>query len=185
MPNQPILIHCEDNGTFPNSQLPVILYKGILDIPLLMPAQFVKGLFDQNNWSNSWDNGIFTYHHYHSNTHEVLGVYKGSTLIQLGGGNGRQIKLEKGDVIIIPAGVALKNLGHEDQIHCIGAYPEGHEYDLYTGRLGERPQSDKHIAKVPLPAKDPVFGLTEGLPRIWPEASIPGTPVRTISPEEV
>jgi hypothetical protein len=70
----------QDDGIFPNSPLPALLYKAILDIPRLFPATYVKHLFEQNNWSNSWDSGIFEYHHYHSITHEVLGIYAGSRM---------------------------------------------------------------------------------------------------------
>jgi uncharacterized protein YjlB len=61
-----------DDGAFPGNRLPALLYKNVLDIPLLFPATHVKHLFEKNDWSNSWDAGIFTYHHYHSIAHEVL-----------------------------------------------------------------------------------------------------------------
>src|SRR6185312_3841358 len=104
----------KDDGRFPNSKLPALLYKGILKIPFLFPATYVRNLFRKNNWSNAWDFGIFEYHHYHSTTHEVLGVYNGKTKLQLGGDDGIAVILEKGDVLVIPAGVAHKNLGKED-----------------------------------------------------------------------
>jgi uncharacterized protein YjlB len=182
MANQPTLIHCEDNGVFPNSKFPVLLYKAVLEIPALFPAQFIKGLFDQNNWTNSWKSGIFNYHHYHSNTHEALGVYDGSTTLQLGGDNGPTIQLQKGDVLVIPAGVAHKNLGEEDRVKCVGAYPDGRHYDMNYGSPGERPHTDQDIASVPMPAKDPVFGLTAGLPLIWP---VQGHAAPSIGPEEI
>src|SRR5207253_241076 len=111
----------KDDGTFPNSELPVLLYKGVLDLPALFPAAHVENLFKSNHWRNSWKSGVFTYHHYHSITHEVLGIYKGKTTLLLGGENGSEIAVEKGDVLIIPAGVAHKNLGNEDDIACVGA----------------------------------------------------------------
>ena len=165
----PIQFLCKDNGVFPNSKLPVLLYKEAMALPYLFAAAYIKSLFDKNNWSNSWKSGIFTYHHYHSNTHEVLGVFEGSTRMLLGGDNGHQLKLEKGDVLIIPAGVAHRNLGREDQIKCVGAYPNGLKYDMNYGRPEERPQSDKNIAAVPLPGKDPLWGLDDGVPMVWPK----------------
>src|ERR1700749_4869793 len=109
METQPVNIEqivLQDDGIFPNSRLPVLHYKGVLDIPLLFPATHVQHLFEENGWSNSWDAGIFEYHHYHSITHEVLGIYSGSTTIQLGGEQGQKLTIEKGDVVIIPAGVS-------------------------------------------------------------------------------
>jgi uncharacterized protein YjlB len=155
-----------DDGIFPNSPLPALLYKGVLDIPLVFPAKHVKDLFESHGWSNTWDYGIFTYHHYHSTTHEVLGIYKGETTLQLGGENGAKVKIEKGDVLVIPAGVAHKNLGDENDVGCIGAYPNGRDYDMNYGNPDERPQTDHNIKQVPLPATDPVYG-TQGLIKIW------------------
>jgi uncharacterized protein YjlB len=81
-------ITLRDDGVFPNSRYPALLYKGVLDIPMLFPATHVQHIFEKNGWSNSWDAGIFQYHHYHSITHEVSGIYKGSTTVQLGGEKG-------------------------------------------------------------------------------------------------
>lgn len=159
--------YLKDDGVFPNSILPVLLYKGILDLPIILPSNYITKLFKQNNWSNSWKNGIFEYHHYHSVTHEVLGVYKGVTTLQLGGEKGIKIKIEKGDVLIIPAGVAHKNLGKQNKIKCVGAYPGGKDYDMNYGKEGERPQTDENIKHLSLPQQDPVFGLQGGIKTYW------------------
>ena len=157
----------QDDGTFPNSRLPALLYKGALDIPLLFPATRVRHLFEKHGWSNSWDAGIFEYHHYHSITHEVLGIYKGHTTLLLGGPGGQKVFVEKGDVLIIPAGVAHKNLGSENAVGVIGAYPNGRHYDMNYGKAGERPNTDRNIKSVPLPENDPVFGRDKGLFNSW------------------
>ncbi len=36
------------NGVFPGNRLPALLYKGVLDIPLLFPATHVKRWFEKN-----------------------------------------------------------------------------------------------------------------------------------------
>src|SRR4051812_21604080 len=100
----------EDDGTFPNNMLPVLFYKNVLDMPPLFPGAFIENVFKENKWKNSWKAGIFKYHHSHSITHEVFGFYKGKTTLQLGGEKGVTIEVKKGDVLIIPAGVAHKNL---------------------------------------------------------------------------
>lgn len=159
--------YLKDDGIFPNNVLPVLLYKSVLELPLLLPSNYIKTIFAINNWSNAWTNGIFEYHHYHSTTHEVLGVYKGATTLQLGGDNGIKIKIEKGDVLIIPAGVAHKNLEKQNNIKCVGAYPGGKDYDINYGKMGERPQTDKNIKQVPIPSQDPIFGLQGGIKDYW------------------
>ena len=158
--------YLKGDNRFPSSNLPVLFYKGVLDIPFLFPAAHVKNVFKSNNWSNAWESGIFKYHHYHSITHEVLGVYKGKTTLQLGGPKGIKLDIQKGDVLVIPAGVAHKNLGEEEDVKCVGAYPNGMDYDMNYGKPGERPQADKNIKAVPVPLTDPV-GDDEGLRKLW------------------
>jgi uncharacterized protein YjlB len=160
-------IQLRDDGVFPNSRYPVLLYKGVLDIPILFPAAHVRRLFEKNGWYNSWDAGIFEYHHYHSITPEVLGVYRGHTNVQLGGHKGPKIFVEKGDMLIIPAGVAHKNLGAENSVGVIGAYPGGSDYDMNYGNPDERPDTDENISKIHVPMKDPLFGKDGGLIKIW------------------
>ena len=164
---QPEKFFLSDNGTFPNSTFPVLLYRGVLTIPGIFPAGHMKRLFLSNNWYNAWKAGIFTFDHYHSNTHEVMGVIKGETTILLGGYGGLVISLVKGDVLIIPAGVAHKNLGKENDIACIGAYPDGRMYDMNYGEPEERPAADRNISSVPLPGTDPVMGIGKGPAVLW------------------
>ncbi len=157
----------KEDGLFPNSRLPVLVYRQALELPPVLAASYVKRLFRKNHWSNSWVYGIFQYHHYHSITHEVLGFIKGETRVMLGGPHGVVVQVTKGDVLIIPAGVAHKNMGKENQVKCVGAYPEGGDYDINYGKVGERPQSDRNIAAVPLPAFDPLFGKKGGVTKYW------------------
>ena len=165
--------YLKDDGVYPNNKLPVILYKRALKLPLFFAARQIKKLFQQHNWTNNWRNGIYTYHHYHSNTHEVMAVIKGQTTLLLGGDKGRKIKIEKGDVILIPAGVAHKNLGKEKDVICIGGYPQGKDFDMNYGREGERPQADKRIAKVRILKYDPVSGEHNPLNKIWRKKAQP------------
>ena len=157
----------KDDGIFPNNSLPVLFYPQVLELPRLFPASAIKNLFQGNNWKNNWKQGIYTYHHYHSITHEVLGICKGETLLLLGGENGVTIEVHEGDVLIIPAGVAHINLGKENDVICVGAYPDGTDYDMNYGKPHERPRADHNIATLPLPKTDPVFGKKGGLSKIW------------------
>lgn len=157
----------KEDKFFPNSDLPVLYYKKVLTLPPVFAAAYVKGLFKKNNWTNSWKYGIFEYNHYHSITHEVLGICKGKTKLLLGGNNGIELTVSEGDVLILPAGTAHKNLGKEKDIECVGAYPGGMDYDINYGYVGERPHTDNNIKKVPKPSHDPVFGTSGGTNTYW------------------
>lgn len=163
----PVTFFLKDDGTFPNSELPALLYKQAFQIPLLFGGIALRKIFRRHGWTNNWRHGIYTFNHYHSNTHEVLGVIKGSTHIRLGGPNGVIVVLAKGDVLVIPAGVAHKNTEEENAVICIGGYPNGRHFDINKGMPGERPWVDQNIAAVPIPDTDPVTGLQDGLPSIW------------------
>lgn len=164
---QPQSYFVKDDSIFPNSGLPILHYPHVLKLPKLFPAAAIKKLFQDNNWKNNWKQGIYTYHHYHSTTHEVLGICKGETLLMLGGEKGVSLFVQEGDVLVIPAGVAHMNLGNENDVTCIGGYPGGREFDMNYGATGERPRTDHNIASLPLPDTDPVFGSKGPLFKIW------------------
>jgi uncharacterized protein YjlB len=156
-----------DNGIFPNSGLPAILYKTAFSLKNDHSPKEIETVFESNGWSNCWRNGMYSYHHYHSTTHEALAVYSGECHVQLGGDSGIQFLLEKGDVLLIPAGVAHRNIGSSLDFKCVGAYPDGRQFDINLGKSGERPGTDHHIRKVPLPKKDPLYGKEGILPKYW------------------
>src|SRR5215831_1425679 len=82
-----------ENGGFPNNgALPVLLYKEVLKLPDHEDPKPVMEVLAANGWSNAWINGIYTYHHYHSNTHEVIAVIMGWCTVMLGGENGLTCK---------------------------------------------------------------------------------------------
>lgn len=155
----------KDDGTIPNSKHPLLVYKNAFSARDEKGAEWLEEKFLSHHWSNSWRNGVYDYHHYHSITHEVLGVYSGQALLHLGGEQGEKIEVAAGDILVIPAGVGHKNLGGE-KFKVVGAYPNGSNYDIKTGKPGERPQADKNIASLAIPDMDPLLGK-EGLPLIW------------------
>ncbi len=87
--------------------------------------------------------------------------------MQLGGREGPEVLLEKGDVLVIPAGVAHKNLDEENDVGVVGAYPGGKDYDMNYGKPEERPQTDHNIAQVAMPCTDPLQGGQGELLRRW------------------
>jgi uncharacterized protein YjlB len=157
----------KDDGIIPNSRYPLLLYRGAVKLGRSDPATQIEDQFAANNWTNSWRNGIYPFHHFHSTSHEVLGIYRGSATVRLGGEQGRDFIVQAGDVIVIPAGVGHKNLGANDDFGVVGAYPEGRQWDLLTGKPGERPKADQNIAALPIPGNDPVYGSNGPLRKIW------------------
>ena len=164
---QPESIVFEDDGSIPNSELPFLLYRRAFspDTPDL--AAVIEQRFAEYSWTGSWRAEVFPFHHYHSTSHEVLGVYRGRATLQLGGENGRRFDVEPGDILVIPAGVGHKRLESSPQFHVVGAYPDGRQWDLLRGNPGERPQADHNISAVPLPRNDPLHGSSGPLRQLW------------------
>src|SRR4030095_7736459 len=90
-PNTTDILHFEDDGVIPNSKFPLLVYHYAFHERGDKGADWLEKRFLSNNWSNSWRNGIFTFQHYHSVTHEVLGVYSGEALVLLGGEQGKKV----------------------------------------------------------------------------------------------
>lgn len=156
------------DGTFPNNErLPALVYRGAFVFSGDNRAATIERIFLRNGWGGSWRNGIYDYHHYHSTAHEVLGVADGTARVQLGGDSGAEFKVQAGDAIVIPAGVAHKNLGSSSDFLVVGAYPAGQEWDMMYGRAGERPRADRNIEQTPLPQADPIFGAEGPLMERW------------------
>jgi uncharacterized protein YjlB len=161
------------NAVFPNNtNLPVLHYIRVLNVKLFFAGFRIRQLFRRNGWTNNWKAGIFEYDHYHSNTHEAMAVIKGKTTLLLGGKGGKKLEIAAGDVVIIPAGVAHCNLGKENDVVCIGGYPQGKDFDMKYGHAGERPQADRNIERLGIPQKDPVFGNSDGLIKLWKSAEV-------------
>jgi uncharacterized protein YjlB len=156
-----------DDRTFPNSRLPLIIYRNALKPTGAEAESAFRKLFAENDWRNNWIANVYDFHHYHSTTHEVLGVSGGEASLQFGGENGIGERVAAGDVIIIPAGVAHKNNGCTQDFAVVGGYPEGRDWDLNKGLPGERPGADENIAKLPLPKFDPVYGAEGPLLENW------------------
>jgi len=156
-----------DDGSIPNNKYPLLVYQNVFDLRGSKGGDWLEERFAANNWTNTWRWGVYPFHHYHSNTHEVLGVFSGDALLHLGGEQGEKVTVKAGDIIVIPAGVGHKCLEHSNDFTVLGAYPDGLSPDLYRGEKGERPQTDKNIAAVVLPAADPLMGRSGGLLSAW------------------
>ena len=65
------------HDNFPgNPSYPLLIYKHIFSDMNTTP-QTLQTMLNQNNWSHSWIDSIYDFHHDHSNTHEVLVIISG------------------------------------------------------------------------------------------------------------
>lgn len=156
-----------DDGTFPNNQLPVILYPQAISPDDRDPCVAFEERFRANGWGGTWRNGIFDYHHFHATAHEVLGCARGWVRVLLGGPNGREVRLTAGDVVLLPAGTAHRNLEHSTDYWIVGAYPPRQRPDMNYGDPEDYETAKLAITKVPLPEMDPVGNTTDGVSRLW------------------
>ena len=158
--------HFGDDGRFPNSRLPLLVYRSALT-PARCSPEALEALFDNCGWPPAWRSTIFTYHHYHSTAHETLGVAAGRARLMLGGPEGRVFEVQAGDVIAIPAGVVHRRLESSGDFLVVGCYPPGQDWDLLRGEAGDREIALRNIPSVPLPATDPVTGDATPLTGLW------------------
>jgi uncharacterized protein YjlB len=163
-----ITLVLDENGNFPNNpKLPVLLYKNVFQLDVPDPASVIEKVLAGNNWSGSWRNGIYNFQHYHSTAHEALGVYGGWAEVQLGGPENKTVRIEKGDLVVLPAGTTHKRIDSGAGFGVVGAYPDGQSWDMNYGKPEELQKAKENIAKVKLPQNDPVFGEAGKMFDFW------------------
>jgi uncharacterized protein YjlB len=146
-----------ESGNMPNNdRLALLVYASAVACDRPDPAVLFEQAFDAHSWPSAWRNGIFPYHHYHSTAHEALGVYRGTVSVRFGGEDGVIVAASAGDVIIVPAGVAHKCVGHSADLGIVGAYPRGQIPDTCDG--SNYTEDRRTIAGLGIPQMDPVFG---------------------------
>lgn len=157
----------EPSGGVPNNPLPLLLYRQAMPAEVEDGAAWFESTFDKHAWPPRWRYPVFTYTHFHTNTHEVLGIYAGEADIQLGGESGPVIHLIKGDAVLIPAGVGHKQIHASDDFMAVGAYPAGLSPDKYLDQPEQLPETLKNVARVSIPDSDPLYGDAGGLLQAW------------------
>ena len=97
-----------------------------------------------------------------------MGLKSGQARLKLGGEKGEIVTVEKGDVIILPAGVGHYSVDNSIEYQFVGGYPNGADWNLkFSLKKGESSSVLAEIASIPLPDKDPVFGNNGPLFDYW------------------
>lgn len=154
-------------GFIPNSHLPLIEVRRVLDPTTADLAAAFEGLAGLNGWPPAWRNGIYEFPHFHSVCHEALAIACGRARVRFGGEPGIVLELGVGDATVLPAGTGHQALWASPDLLVIGAYPAGSPYDLRRGRPEELAAVLEAIALVPCPATDPFLGRSGGVARLW------------------
>jgi uncharacterized protein YjlB len=157
------------SGLVPNHpSWPLVHYRSVVRLPRgIDPAALFEDLFKRNGWAESWRNGLYDYLHYHSRIHEVMGVARGSAVVQFGGVSGRKLRVKAGDVVILPAGTGHQLISASQDFLVVGAYPATGTYDVCKPAEQAYRKSIKTIPRVPQPRKDPVYGRGGNLLALW------------------
>lgn len=159
-------IHQSSKGV-PNSPLPLLIYRGVIDPDTKDLATRLEQHFAAHGWPPHWRSSVYPFTHFHTTTHEAVGIYAGSAELQLGGDNGQVYRVNICDVILIPAGVGHKCVSATEDFMLVGAYPPNHSPDLCRDEPEKLSERREAIKQVHLPQSDPVLAGSEGCVKTW------------------
>ncbi|KAL4767068.1 hypothetical protein BDW60DRAFT_227067 [Aspergillus nidulans var. acristatus] len=156
----------------PNSQLPVLHYRNVL--PSHPSEETVTQFLTANQWEKRGTWGHITIRHFHPNSHECYGIFRGSSKLLLGAGagdraGGFELSVQAGDVIVLPAGIAHSCVESSEDYQYIGVYPQ--RCPRWRNEMGNRPIDLRSLReeteRVAIPEADPVYGAGGPLLALW------------------
>jgi uncharacterized protein YjlB len=159
----------EDDGETPNNpRLPLLVYRRAVVLDGERdPAVPFERAFASHGWADGWRNGIHPFLHFHTGTHEVLGIARGQATVEFGGARGQALSVEAGDVVVLPAGTGHRRVSASGDLLVVGAYPANGAFDQKRPGQVDHRTAVSAIAAVPLPEMDPVHGSTGPLLDFW------------------
>ncbi|KIV77169.1 hypothetical protein PV11_08992 [Exophiala sideris] len=169
---QPETYYLKPNRHAPNSDLPVLIYRDCLPLPL--SEGNAKEFLESHAWIQGGTWGHISTRHFHPNTHECYGVFQGESTLLLGcgkndSGGGQEIDVRAGDVIVLPAGTGHCSTESSQDYRYIGVYPQG--APKWRNELGKEPidleEFRQETTAVAMPKEDPVNGPDGPLLKLW------------------
>ncbi|KAK9446215.1 Cupin domain protein [Metarhizium brunneum] len=156
------------NSDAPNNPLPVLHYRGVL--PLEATEDMATKFLTANTWEKRGAWGHIGIRHFHPNTHECYGIVSGRSTMLLGkinDGTGMHVQVQRGDVIVLPAGTAHSSIESTPDYFYIGVYPRRHP--RWVNEHGKTPATHfrSTIRAVEMPEEDPVYGKDGPLLKLW------------------
>lgn len=182
---RPQTYHFVDDGRIPNNaRLPMVLYRDAVRLDQgYDPAAVLEETFARNGWRDSWRDGVYDFQHFHTSTHEVLGIARGRVTVRFGGPKGRSLTLVAGDVVVVPAGTGHQRIRASADLLVVGAYPAGGDYDEPRPDEVDHEEALASIASVKPPRKDPLYGADGPVVDLWkkrraapPHVGVPTNP---------
>lgn len=165
--------HIIPPNTFaPNSPFPVLIYRDVLPLPL--SEEKTAAFLESHDWEKRGVWGHIGVRHFHPNTHECYGIFRGESTLLLGRGQsdqdgGLEVDVHAGDVVILPAGTAHCSLQSTQDYKYIGVYPKS--CPRWRNEYGKEPLDvetlRREIASVAMPTQDPVIGVDGPLIQLW------------------
>ncbi|KAK1837965.1 cupin domain-containing protein [Colletotrichum chrysophilum] len=180
----------------PNSDFPVLVYRGVLGTGDELDEDEVSEKLQQYGWVKKGTWGTITLKHFHPNTHECYGshssfsldtfkvsltelhpgIFQGRSELVFGeggsdpAGSGVRCWVRPGDVVVVPAGVAHASVADEK------AAPGEKEYRYVGVYPEESPQWRSEMGRKPLQEKQGLVEEVEGvgLPRMDPLYGVDG-----------
>ena len=167
---KPSAFKLKDDGETPNNlKFPLVVYRSPVALdPRFDPAAIFEVLFEANKWGDGWRSTMYGYNHFHTGTHECLGIARGTLTARFGGSHGRKIELKAGDVVVIPAGVGHHHIKESKDLLIVGAYPtNARNYDEPKPSEIDHAIALKNISRVKRPPTDPIYGRNGPLLSVW------------------
>ena len=123
-----------EDGIVPNHpRWPLVVHRSAVNSRAVLIQRPSSTPYSRSNgWTRSWRDSIYDFLHYHSQTHEALGVARGNATVEFGGIKGKRLQVRAGDIVILPAGTGHRLIHFSRTFLVVGAYPPDGTYDECT-----------------------------------------------------